>query len=218
MLNSITTAPFFGPSAFYLNEITAFFSYPLPTPWFRERPCLLLSLLALCQGPEEFLYPPFIPRVKSIQGYHSAAKEDGEKRPLLSCWELWWPETGVAGVTERSGLSLGDHAGVMSRQVCTDTFSWLFPRWARCRNLLAIAHSTNAAPHYFPCRWIHNVHWIQIACAWACSVQLTVAVFHCLSTNQPGLKSREADIWHKILFVILSIFFNPQSALTESGF
>lgn len=117
-------------------------------------------------GPRGISLPSFIPRVKSIQGYHSGAKEDGEKRPPLSCWELWWPETGVAGVTEWSGLlSLGDHARVMSRQVCTHSFSWLFSRRARSRNLLAIIYSTNAAPHYFPCRWIHNVHWMQIACA-----------------------------------------------------
>lgn len=170
MLNSITTAPFFGLSAFYLNEITALFSYPIPARWFRERRCLLLSLLALCQAPEEFLYPPSYPESKAFKVIIQGPKEDGEKRPPLS-WELWWPETGVAGVTEWSGLwRLGDHARVMSRLVCTDSCSWLFSRRACCRNFLAIAHSTNAAPHYFPCRWIHNVHWIQIACAWACSV------------------------------------------------
>lgn len=52
-------------------------------------------------GPRGISLPSFIPRVKSIQGYHS---EDEEKRPPLSCWELWGPETGVAGATERSGL------------------------------------------------------------------------------------------------------------------
>lgn len=161
-------------------------------------------------GPGGISLPSFIPRVKSIQGYHSRAKEDGEKRPLLSCWEPWWPATGVAGVTERSGLlSLGDHARVMSRQVCTDSFSWLFSRRARCRNLLAIIQSTNAAPRYFPCRWIHNVHWIQIAGARVCSVQLAVAVLHCLSTNQKRLKSREADIWHKDFTCNSFIFLNP---------
>lgn len=139
-------------------------------------------------GPGGISLPSFIPRVKSIQGYHSGAKEDGEKRPALSCWELWWPATGVAGVTERSGLlSLG--GGVMSRQVCTASFSWLFSRRARCRNLLAIIQSADAAPHYFPCRWIHNVHWKQIVCAWACSVQLAVAV-----TSLPVHKSARAEI------------------------
>lgn len=34
-------------------------------------------------------------------------------------------------------------------------------------NLPAIIHSTNAAPLYFPCRWIYNVHWIPTTCAWA---------------------------------------------------
>lgn len=71
---------------------------------FVKPPCSL-------SGPKGISLPSFIPRDKTIQGYHSEAKEEGEKRRPLSCWELWWPETRVADVTEWSGLlSLGDQA------------------------------------------------------------------------------------------------------------
>lgn len=167
-------------------------------------------------GPKGISLPSFIPGDKTIQGYHS---EDGEKRLLLSCWELWWPETGVAAVTEWTGLlSLGDHAGVMSRQVCTDCFSWLFSRQARCWNLLAIIHSTNAAPHYFPSWWIHNVHWAQIARAWACSMEHTVAAFSLNSTTsvrEPARIEMQRPRYLKqkkdFLFFFLNVCKNPIS-------
>lgn len=152
---------------------------------FVKPPCSL-------SGPKGISLPSFIPRDKTIQGYHWEAKEDGEKRQPLSCWDLWGPETGVADVTEWSGLLRQEWwAGRFAQNILAGYFP-------DCRNLPAIIHSTNAAPFYFPCRWIHNVHWIPTACAWACN---SLLYFHLKSTMSVNRSARTElpDIW-KILF------------------
>lgn len=171
-------------------------------------------------GPRGISLPSFIPRVKSIQGYHSGAKEDGEKRPLLSCWELWWPETGVAGVTERSGLSLITQewwAGRFAQTLLAGYFpdepavgiSWQSHIPQMLLHLIFLADGSITCTGYkLPVR------------EHATCNSLLLFFIVCPQISQGWNPERQTfdTRFYLLYFQFLIFFFNPQSALTESGF